>query len=181
MRNWRKPSEDRKTPGAISLEPPPNHLSAERKATRGHAFESASGKSLPCKIAPRRPGDVAACYADPSLAAEHSSSTGRRRDRKQSCRYRLHRVRGHHSKDLSSICTLTVPDSVASIAEHQSSQSAGSAASPPGSRDMLLSKRRSSSDPVSSNCIFKEGEHCCISDLLCQHLHTMAQLCLRRS
>ncbi len=32
------------------------------------AFERASGRAVPCEIAPRRPGDVAACYADPSLA-----------------------------------------------------------------------------------------------------------------
>ena len=34
-----------------------------------HAFERASGCTLPYRIAPRRPGDVASCYADPSLAA----------------------------------------------------------------------------------------------------------------
>ena len=34
------------------------------------AFESASGRPVPYKIAPRRPGDVAACYADPVLAAQ---------------------------------------------------------------------------------------------------------------
>jgi UDP-glucose 4-epimerase len=33
-----------------------------------HAFERASGRPVPYEIAPRRPGDVAACYADPSLA-----------------------------------------------------------------------------------------------------------------
>ena len=32
------------------------------------AFEKASGKSVPYRIVDRRPGDVAACYADPSLA-----------------------------------------------------------------------------------------------------------------
>ncbi|MFC3121964.1 UDP-glucose 4-epimerase GalE [Agaribacter flavus] len=32
------------------------------------AFEQASGKPLPYKIAPRREGDVASCYADPKLA-----------------------------------------------------------------------------------------------------------------
>ena len=32
------------------------------------AFEQASGRSVPCEISPRRPGDVAACYADPALA-----------------------------------------------------------------------------------------------------------------
>jgi len=33
------------------------------------AFERASGRTVPTEIAPRRPGDVAACVADPSLAA----------------------------------------------------------------------------------------------------------------
>ncbi|MCP9446102.1 MAG: UDP-glucose 4-epimerase GalE [Nitrospira sp.] len=33
------------------------------------AFEAASGRSIPYRIAPRRPGDVAVCYADPSKAA----------------------------------------------------------------------------------------------------------------
>ena len=32
------------------------------------AFEKASGRDVPYQIAPRRPGDIAACYADPSLA-----------------------------------------------------------------------------------------------------------------
>jgi UDP-glucose 4-epimerase len=42
---------------------------------RGHsvlevvrAFEAASGRPVPYRLAPRRPGDVAQCYADPSLA-----------------------------------------------------------------------------------------------------------------
>jgi UDP-glucose 4-epimerase len=34
------------------------------------AFEAASGRAVPCEVVARRPGDVAACYADPSLAAE---------------------------------------------------------------------------------------------------------------
>jgi UDP-glucose 4-epimerase len=34
------------------------------------AFETAAGVPVPYRIAPRRPGDVAACYADVSLAAE---------------------------------------------------------------------------------------------------------------
>ena len=34
------------------------------------AFEAASGREIPYDIVARRPGDVAACYADPSLAAE---------------------------------------------------------------------------------------------------------------
>lgn len=32
------------------------------------AFEQASGQPIPYQIAPRRPGDVAQCYADPALA-----------------------------------------------------------------------------------------------------------------
>lgn len=34
------------------------------------AFKTASGKNIPYKIVPRRPGDIAACYADPSLATK---------------------------------------------------------------------------------------------------------------
>lgn len=34
------------------------------------AFEKASGKKIPYKIAPRRSGDIAKCYADPSYAKE---------------------------------------------------------------------------------------------------------------
>jgi UDP-glucose 4-epimerase len=33
-----------------------------------HAFEKACGKELPYEIKPRRPGDIAACYADPAKA-----------------------------------------------------------------------------------------------------------------
>jgi len=33
-----------------------------------HAFEQASGRPIPYQLAPRRPGDVAQCYADPALA-----------------------------------------------------------------------------------------------------------------
>jgi UDP-glucose 4-epimerase len=32
------------------------------------AFEAASGRKIPYEIVPRRPGDVASCYADPTLA-----------------------------------------------------------------------------------------------------------------
>lgn len=32
------------------------------------AFERASGQSIPCEVVGRRPGDIATCYADPSLA-----------------------------------------------------------------------------------------------------------------
>ena len=34
------------------------------------AYAQASGREIPYVIAPRRPGDVAACYADPTRAAE---------------------------------------------------------------------------------------------------------------
>ena len=34
------------------------------------AFEKATGKKVPYKIAPRREGDIAACYADPTKAQE---------------------------------------------------------------------------------------------------------------
>ncbi len=34
------------------------------------AFEKASGREVPYKIVDRRPGDVAACYADPTKAKE---------------------------------------------------------------------------------------------------------------
>lgn len=32
------------------------------------AFERASGRAIPYRVVPRRPGDIAVCYADPSLA-----------------------------------------------------------------------------------------------------------------
>ncbi len=35
-----------------------------------HAFEKASGKKIPYKFAPRRAGDIAKCFADPSYAKE---------------------------------------------------------------------------------------------------------------
>ncbi|MBR1870698.1 MAG: GDP-mannose 4,6-dehydratase, partial [Kiritimatiellae bacterium] len=34
------------------------------------AFEEATGKKVPYVIKPRRPGDIAECYADPALAAK---------------------------------------------------------------------------------------------------------------
>ena len=34
-----------------------------------HAFERASGRPIPYEIVARRPGDIASCFADPSLAA----------------------------------------------------------------------------------------------------------------
>ena len=35
-----------------------------------HAFEKASGKTIPYEVVARRPGDIASCYADVSLAKE---------------------------------------------------------------------------------------------------------------
>lgn len=35
-----------------------------------HAFEKASGRKINYKIAPRRPGDIATCYSDPTKAQE---------------------------------------------------------------------------------------------------------------
>ena len=35
-----------------------------------HAFEAASGQRIPYRIVPRRPGDIAACWADSSKAAQ---------------------------------------------------------------------------------------------------------------
>ncbi|MEX0724299.1 MAG: UDP-glucose 4-epimerase GalE [Gracilimonas sp.] len=43
-----------------------------------NAFEKASGKKVPYKIAPRRPGDIAACYADPSKAEKELGWTAKR-------------------------------------------------------------------------------------------------------
>ncbi len=34
------------------------------------AFEQASGRPVPYRFAPRRPGDIAQCWADPTLAAK---------------------------------------------------------------------------------------------------------------
>jgi UDP-glucose 4-epimerase len=43
-----------------------------------HAFERASGKSIPCEFVPRRPGDVDSSYADASLARELLGWTAQR-------------------------------------------------------------------------------------------------------
>ncbi|MGZ5239449.1 MAG: UDP-glucose 4-epimerase GalE [Caldimonas sp.] len=48
------------------------------------AFERASGRAVPFEIAPRRPGDVAACYADPA-AAERLLGWKARRDLDAMC------------------------------------------------------------------------------------------------
>jgi len=42
------------------------------------AFERASGRSVPCEIVARRPGDVDACYADPTRARRLLSWEARR-------------------------------------------------------------------------------------------------------
>ena len=39
-----------------------------------HAFEKACGKQIPYVIDPRRPGDIAECYADPTKAGWHSTA-----------------------------------------------------------------------------------------------------------
>lgn len=59
---------------------------------RGHsvlevvrAFEEASGQAVPFEIVARRPGDVAACWADPSLAREKLGWSATR-DLAQMCR-----------------------------------------------------------------------------------------------
>ncbi len=42
------------------------------------AFEAASGRCVPYRIAPRRAGDIATCYADPSKAATELGWTAKR-------------------------------------------------------------------------------------------------------
>jgi UDP-glucose 4-epimerase len=42
------------------------------------AFEAASSRSIPVQVAPRRPGDVATCYANPQKALEHLGWQARR-------------------------------------------------------------------------------------------------------
>jgi UDP-glucose 4-epimerase len=42
------------------------------------AFEKASGKPLPYRMAPRRPGDIATCYADPAKAERELGWKARR-------------------------------------------------------------------------------------------------------
>lgn len=43
-----------------------------------HAFETASGQIIPYTIEPRRAGDIAVCYADPTLAATELKWTAKR-------------------------------------------------------------------------------------------------------
>ena len=42
------------------------------------AFEAASGKPVPYRVAPRRPGDIATCYADPAKAERELGWKARR-------------------------------------------------------------------------------------------------------
>jgi UDP-glucose 4-epimerase len=42
------------------------------------AFEAASGRAVPFRIAPRRPGDIATCYADPARAQSELGWQARR-------------------------------------------------------------------------------------------------------
>ena len=55
----------------------PTLVTVNLSTGRGHsvlemikAFEAASNKPVPYDIVARRPGDIAACYADPSLAKQ---------------------------------------------------------------------------------------------------------------
>ena len=59
------------------LESAPGLLTANLGTGRGYsvlelvrAFEQAAGRPVPYRIGPRRAGDIAACYADPQLAAQ---------------------------------------------------------------------------------------------------------------
>lgn len=57
----------RQMPGLISLNLGTGSGLTVREVVA--AFERASGVTIPVEIVPRRPGDVAECYADPTLAA----------------------------------------------------------------------------------------------------------------
>ena len=49
------------------------------------AFEAASGKIIPYQVAPRRPGDIAECWADPTTA---ETELGWRAERDLACMMR---------------------------------------------------------------------------------------------
>jgi len=55
-----------KTPGLVTYNLGTGHGYSVLDVIR--AYEKACGKTLPYVIAPRRPGDIAACYADPAKA-----------------------------------------------------------------------------------------------------------------
>ncbi len=68
-----------------ALRDPREVLTANLGTGRGHSvlelvrvFEQASGRKIPCRIVARRPGDIAACWADPSLARQRLGWTARR-------------------------------------------------------------------------------------------------------
>jgi len=68
-----------------ALGDPREVLTANLGSGRGHsvldlvrAFEQASGRTIPCRIVARRPGDVAACWCDPALARQRLGWTARR-------------------------------------------------------------------------------------------------------
>jgi UDP-glucose 4-epimerase len=55
----------------------PGSLTVNLGTGRGHsvlevvrAYAAASGRDVPYTVVPRRPGDIAACYADPALARQ---------------------------------------------------------------------------------------------------------------
>ena len=43
-----------------------------------HAFEKANDINIPYKLVERRPGNIATCYSDPSLAAKELNWTAER-------------------------------------------------------------------------------------------------------
>ena len=53
-------------PGSITVNLGTGHGSSVLDLV--HTYERATRRDIPCEIAPRRPGDVSACYADVSLA-----------------------------------------------------------------------------------------------------------------
>lgn len=69
----------------IKLESGPGVVAYNLGTGRGYsvlemitAFEKACGKDIPYRIVGRRPGDIAACYADPSLAQKELNWSARR-------------------------------------------------------------------------------------------------------
>lgn len=65
------------------------------------AFESASGKTLPYRIASRRPGDIAICYADPVKAESELGWKARRgldEMMRDALRWQLNNPDGYRSK-----------------------------------------------------------------------------------
>jgi UDP-glucose 4-epimerase len=62
----------------------PGSLTVNLGTGRGHsvlevlrAYARASAREIPYRVAPRRPGDIAACYADPTMARERLGWTAR--------------------------------------------------------------------------------------------------------